>query len=150
MKMSVKSSKAAKLFNTVQKAEVSWKRINPLMKTPEECCLPEVPAGQELVMRKVSFAYDGSAPVFQNLTLTARSGGIIGITGPVACGKSTLGRLCLCEQPYGGSVRLGGRELSAQLENRQAVAAISGQVPETLHTIRTIHALGLEIYMEQV
>ena len=149
MKMSVKSSKAAKLFNTVQKAEVSWKRIKPLMKTPEECCLPEVPAGQELVMRKVSFAYDGGAPVFQNLTLTARPGDIIGITGPVACGKSTLGRLFLCEQPYGGSVRLGGRELAAQLENRQAVAAISGQVPEALHTIRTIHTLGLETYMEQ-
>ena len=41
------------------------------------------------------------------------------------------------------------RMLSAQLENRRAVAAISGQVPEALHNIRTIHALGLEDYMEQ-
>ena len=41
------------------------------------------------------------------------------------------------------------RMLSAQLENRRAVAAISGQVPEALHNIRTIHALGLENYMEQ-
>lgn len=39
------------------------------------------------------------------------------------------------------------RMLSAQLENRRAVAAVSGQVPETLHNIRTIHALGLEEYM---
>lgn len=39
--------------------------------------------------------------------------------------------------------------LAAQLENRRAVAAVSGQVPETLHNIRTIHALGLEGYMEQ-
>ena len=39
--------------------------------------------------------------------------------------------------------------LSAQLENRRAVAAISGQVPEALHNIRTIHALGLEDYMER-
>ena len=39
------------------------------------------------------------------------------------------------------------RMLSAQLENRHAVAAISGQVPEALHNIRTIHALGLESYM---
>ena len=38
--------------------------------------------------------------------------------------------------------------LTAQLENRRAVAAVSGQVPETLHNIRTIHALGLENYME--
>ena len=40
------------------------------------------------------------------------------------------------------------RMLAAQLENRRAVAAVSGQVPETLHNIRTIRALGLEPYME--
>ena len=39
--------------------------------------------------------------------------------------------------------------LSAQLDNRRAAAAISGQVPETLHNIRTIRALGLESYMER-
>lgn len=41
------------------------------------------------------------------------------------------------------------RMLTAQLENRRAVATVAGQVPETLHNIRTIHALGLENYMEQ-
>ena len=41
------------------------------------------------------------------------------------------------------------RMLAAQLENRRAVAAVSGQVPETLHNIRTIRALGLECYMER-
>ncbi len=39
--------------------------------------------------------------------------------------------------------------LAAQLDNRRAVAAVSGQVPETLHNIRTIRALGLEDYMER-
>ena len=41
------------------------------------------------------------------------------------------------------------RMLTAQLDNRRAVAAVSGQVPETLHNIRTIRALGLEDYMER-
>ncbi len=41
------------------------------------------------------------------------------------------------------------RMLAAQLDNRRAVAAVSGQVPETLHNIRTIRALGLEAYREQ-
>ena len=40
------------------------------------------------------------------------------------------------------------RMLAAQLDNRRAVATVSGQVPETLHNIRTIRALGLESYME--
>ena len=41
------------------------------------------------------------------------------------------------------------RMLAAQLDHRRAVAAVSGQVPETLHNIRTIRALGLESYMER-
>ncbi len=39
------------------------------------------------------------------------------------------------------------RTLAAQMENRRAVATISAQVPEALHNIRTIRALGLEDYM---
>ena len=40
------------------------------------------------------------------------------------------------------------KTIISQLENRRAVAAVSGQVPETLHNIRTVHTLGLEDYME--
>ena len=45
--------------------------------------------------------------------------------------------------------RVQKRMLAAQLDNRKAVAAVSGRVPETLHNIRTIRALGLESYMEK-
>ena len=45
--------------------------------------------------------------------------------------------------------RVQKRMLAAQLDNRRAVAAVSGQVPETLHNIRTIRALGMEAYMER-
>ncbi len=41
------------------------------------------------------------------------------------------------------------RMLASQLENRRAVAAVSAQVPEALHNIRTIRLLGMEAYMEQ-
>lgn len=41
------------------------------------------------------------------------------------------------------------RTLAAQLDNRRAVAAVSGQVSETLRNIRTIRLLGLEDYMER-
>lgn len=44
--------------------------------------------------------------------------------------------------------RVQKRMLTAQLENRRTVAAISGQVPEALHNLRTLRALGLEDYME--
>ncbi len=131
IKMSTKSSKAAKLFNAVQRAEVSWRRIKPLMKTPEPLAPLAVPAAQEVAIRDLSFAYDGGKPIFEGLSLTAAPGEIIGITGPVACGKSTLGRVFLCEQPYGGSVTIGGRELSG-LAPRDIAAAVGylGHDPE--------------------
>ena len=112
VKMATKSSKTAKLFNSVQRAEVSWKRIKPLMKAPEALPKLNIPGGEPLEVQDVSFAYPGCEPTFRNLTFSAKPGDIIGITGPVACGKSTLGRMFLCEEPYSGSIRLGGRELS--------------------------------------
>ena len=129
-KLVVKSSKVAKLFNAVQKAEVSWKRIRPLMKQPEQLEALNIPAAQEVTLENLSFAY-GEGPIFSGLSLTAKPGDIIGITGPVACGKSTLGRVFLCEAPYGGSAKFGGRELSA-LTPRQISATVGylGHDPE--------------------
>lgn len=129
-KLVVKSSKVAKLFNAVQKAEVSWKRIRPLMKTPEQLDALQIPAAQEVTLKELAFSY-GEEPVFSGLSLTVHPGDIIGITGPVACGKSTLGRVFLCEAPYQGSVCFGGRELST-LTPRQIAATVGylGHDPE--------------------
>ena len=129
-KLVVKSSKVAKLFNAVQKAEVSWKRIRPLMKTPEQLDALQIPAAQDVTLKELAFSY-GEEPVFSGLSLTAHPGDIIGITGPVACGKSTLGRVFLCEAPYGGSARFGGTEFSA-LTPRQISATVGylGHDPE--------------------
>ena len=129
-KLVVKSSKAAKLFNAVQKAEVSWTRIKPLMKQPEQLAPLRIPEPADVTLENLSFAYGGE-PVFTGLSLTARPGDIIGITGPVACGKSTLGRVFLCEGPYGGSARFGGTEFSA-LTPRQISATVGylGHDPE--------------------
>ena len=129
-KLVVKSSKVAKLFNAVQKAEVSWTRIKPLMKQPEQLAPLRIPEPADVTLENFSFAYGGE-PVFTGLSLTARPGDIIGITGPVACGKSTLGRVFLCEAPYGGSARFGGTEFSA-LTPRQISATVGylGHDPE--------------------
>ena len=131
MKTAVKSSKAAKLFNAVQRAEVSWKRIKPMMKTPRALEPLAVPAAQRVEVSGLSFCYDGGAPIFEGVSFSAQPGDIIGVTGPVACGKSTLGRVFLCERPYGGSVRIGGRELS-ELSPREAASTVGylGHDPE--------------------
>ncbi len=131
MKTAVKSSKAAKLFNAVQRAEVSWKRIKPMMKTPRALEPLAIPAAQRVEVSGLSFCYDGGAPIFEDVSFSAQPGDIIGVTGPVACGKSTLGRVFLGERPYGGSVRIGGRELS-ELSPREAASTVGylGHDPE--------------------
>lgn len=129
-KLTVRASKVAKLFNSVQKAEVSWKRIKPLLKNTEE--LPElaVMPSAETEIEDLSFSY-GEKEIFSGLSLTALPGEIIGVTGPVACGKSTLGRVFLCEEPYNGSVRFGGKELSS-FSAREISSAVGylGHQPE--------------------
>lgn len=129
-KLTVKSSKVAKLFNSVQKAQVSWKRIKPLMKPPEPLEALNVPQPEPVTLEGLSFSY-GGAPVFSGLSLTAQPGDMIGVTGPVACGKSTFGRAFLCEAPYGGSLRFGSRELSS-LSPREIAATVGylGHDPE--------------------
>ena len=129
-KLTVKASKVAKLFNSVQKAEVSWKRIKPLMKLPKELAPLAIPAPADVKLQDLSFAY-GEELIFSGLTLTAHPGDIIGVTGPVACGKSTLGRVFLCEMPYGGSAQFGQREFAA-LTPREISATVGylGHDPE--------------------
>ena len=144
-KLVVKSSKVAKLFNAVQKAEVSWKRIKPLMKQPEPLEALNVPAAQDVTLENLAFAYGGE-PIFSGLSLTARPGDIIGVTGPVACGKSTFGRVFLCEAPYEGSAKFGGREFSA-LTERQIAATVGylGHDPElSADTVRSNVLCGSE------
>lgn len=112
-RLSVKSSHAAKLFNAIQKAQVSWKRILPFMRSQkEDKTLPASSPGQ-VKARSLGFSYKNSTPLFNDLTFKASPGQIIGITGPVACGKSTLGRIFLCEHPYTGSLTFNGTEFSS-------------------------------------
>lgn len=120
IKMSTKSSKATKMFNAVQRAEVSWKRIKPLMKNNEKIKKHDEIIFKNLSINNLSFSYDNKTDIFKNLSLTANKGDIIGITGSVACGKSTLGKIFLCEYPYSGSIIINDKELSAYSSNEIA------------------------------
>ena len=112
-RLATKSSSAAKLFNAVHKAHVSWRRIKPLMhQAKADEPVPALSAAA-LTATHAGFAYPGGSNIFADLSLSAQPGQIIGVTGPVACGKSTLGRMFLCVYPYQGSLKFGDRELSS-------------------------------------
>ena len=85
------------------------------------------------------------------ISMAADACRIISIMGVIAVKNTGLALILLLVLPlFAVFTRcVQKRMLAAQLDNRRAVAAVSGQVPETLHNIRTIRALGLETYMER-
>ena len=85
------------------------------------------------------------------ISMAADACRIISIMGVIAVKNTGLALILLLVLPlFAVFTRyVQKRMLAAQLDNRRAVAAVSGQVPETLHNVRTIRALGLEDYMER-
>ena len=114
VKLATKSSSAAKLFNAVHKAQISWNRIKPFLAVEEKEHSEKNDTSrfvEKLEIRNLSFAYPDGKKILDNIFLTVRNGKIIGITGPVACGKSTFGKVFLCEYPHEGEILIDGEEL---------------------------------------
>ena len=159
VKLSVKSSSAAKLFNAVHKAQVSWKRIKPLLTQQEESTQSEKNVSakhaeetlsqmelsrlemaqseircrsvEQLQVSHLNFAYPDGKQILKDISFQAEKGQMIGITGPVACGKSTLGKVFLCEYPYEGQILVDGEELqNMRPSQRTSIIGYLGHDPE--------------------
>jgi ATP-binding cassette subfamily B protein len=135
-KMALKSSKASKLFNSVQKAQVSWSRIKPLMReyvVPDTNTSIDFSMPPKLTVSNLSLYLPGNPPILKNISFSACRGQIIGVTGPIACGKSTLGRAFIGEVPYDGSIQISEHELS-ELSGYERSRLISymGHAPELI------------------
>ena len=135
VKLSVKSSSAAKLFNAVHKAQVSWNRIKPLLPQEEENETDEVKVKktpvEALKVKHLSFTYPDGKKILDDISFSAKKGQIIGITGAVACGKSTLGKAFLCEYPYEGHITVDGAELQNMEQSvRTGIIGYLGHDPE--------------------
>lgn len=135
VKLSVKSSSAAKLFNAVHKAQVSWNRIKPLLPQEEENEADEVKVKETpveaLKVKHLSFTYPDGKKILDDISFSAKKGQIIGITGAVACGKSTLGKAFLCEYPYEGHITVDGAELQNMEQSvRTGIVGYLGHDPE--------------------
>ena len=89
-KLATKSSKAAKLFNAVHKAQVSWKRIQPLMR--EIPAVPAVSAGrvERLEIRDLTIDNDEGAVAIDKVSFYIRGGEILGVAGIAGCGQKEL------------------------------------------------------------
>lgn len=134
--MAIKASKASKLFNSIQKSQVSWNRIKPYMAeysikdTKVNICEDNT----VMEVKELGFQYSPEADlIIKNISFTAVQGEIVGITGPIACGKSTLGLSLTGLYPYIGSIMIDGRELKDYSEyERSRMISYMGHDPELL------------------
>ena len=112
--MAAKASRIARLFNTIQKSSVSWNRIKSFLKGYKEIDKTRGIISKEtkLEIENLYLKYDKSSDyIIKNLNFKARENNIVGITGPIGCGKSTLGRVFLGNINYEGSIKIDNKEL---------------------------------------
>lgn len=134
--LTTKASKAAKLFNSFQKATVSWQRIKPYLTDYKQKNKDDRGSHGDgvLMVKDLSFHYPHAEElVVQHISFSARPGDLVGITGPVACGKSSLGVALQGLYPYIGSIKLDGVELReySETEISRRVSYL-GHLPQLL------------------
>lgn len=144
-----KAGKASKLINSVQKSLVSWKRIKPYL-TAHQSKDTTVNIGIEsttLSVNNLSFRYHPDREdIVKDISLEGRQGEIVGITGQIASGKSSLGIALTGLYSYIGSILINGKELRDYSEfERSYLISYMGHKPELLSdTIYNNIAMGTQ------
>ena len=84
----------------------------------------------------VSFEYESSAPVIENLSFEANPGEMVALVGPSGAGKTTVTYLALrFYDPVSGSVKLDGRDLcDIRLSSLRRYTSIVPQESVVFHT----------------
>ena len=112
--ITTKASKTAKLFNSAQKSRISWLRIKLYLKDYEvkNTTTDIHKKGTTIQVKNLSFSYPNrEVEVIRNINFEGKTGEIIGVTGPIASGKSTLGMALLGIYDYKGNIKIDNREL---------------------------------------
>ncbi|MDV3427509.1 MAG: ABC transporter ATP-binding protein/permease [Bacillota bacterium] len=112
--LAVRTTTAAKVFNIQQGAKASWERVKSLIKNSEEikshCAKTLIP--KEIKVENLSFKYRAEDKfAIENISFTVKSGMIVGVTGPVGCGKSTLALALTGLYDYSGKIFLDKKEI---------------------------------------
>ena len=101
---------------SAQDAKISLERLSEINdkedeEKPEQQKIHDIPLGQEIIMKNVTFHYEGpnSPRVLKNIDLKIPGNKITAIVGTSGSGKSTLIKLLLgFYKPTSGSITLGG------------------------------------------
>ena len=132
--MAVKASRIARLFNTIQKSRVSWNRIKPYLKEYSQIDknLDKIEEETKIEAKNLYFKYSEEY-IIENLNFEGIENQIIGITGPIGCGKSTIGKIFLADYDYEGILTIDKKELRDHSEyERSKIISYLGHNPHLI------------------
>ncbi|MBR2664669.1 MAG: ABC transporter ATP-binding protein [Clostridia bacterium] len=106
-----------RMISEMSKAGVSMERVGQIMDAEEERDDPEgaaPPLNRDICFDHVSFAYEGTAEMLHDISLTIPAGSTLGILGGTGSGKSTL--MYLLDRlyplaPENGKITIGGVDI---------------------------------------
>jgi len=131
------------MYANLATVRVSMRRVSQILDEPIEVVGPAgaPPLGAsgniagEVAFYGVSLAFDGRAPVVEQLSFAARPGEVVAIVGPSGSGKSTVADLLLrLIDPDDGVITLDGRDLrTIPLGDLRRAIGLVDQEPCSLH-----------------
>jgi ATP-binding cassette subfamily B protein len=131
------------MYANLATVRVSMRRVSHILDEPIEIveAAGAAPLGAsgdiagDVVFDGVSLAFDGRAPIVEQLSFAARPGEVVAIVGPSGSGKSTVADLLLrLLDPDDGVVTLDGRDLrTIPLGDLRRAVGLVDQEPCILH-----------------
>lgn len=112
-------------------AQLSWQRLEKLLANDSEVPVTRLPApaGEVEVDRVIYMPPGSEQPTIKGISFRLEPGQFLGLVGPSAAGKSTLGRLlCGVWSPRSGVIRLDGADL--KIWNREDFGLACGYLPQ--------------------
>lgn len=131
--MAARTPTAAKVFNMWHSGEAAWERIKDQLGNVNDIETLSVPPIDSINIRinNLSFKYPlGSKEVINNITFNVNYNQIIGITGPIGCGKTALCLSLTGIFDYKGNIEINGRELrDMSKEEKSKIISYLGHEP---------------------
>lgn len=121
--MAARTPIAAKVFNMWHAAVAAWERIAEEMNHFDAINKKSADkiSNVDVVAKNLSFQYPiGTSDVLDNISFDVDTGSVVGITGPVGCGKTALCLSFTGVYDYKGSILVNGTELRELDEEKRA------------------------------